>query len=138
MTMPLPLPLPAGEAGAAPEEAAAAAGTLHPADGLARLPGPPTAVYPEGARSVVMLSHGSLELRLFHPCERDRQQPHSRDEVYVVVAGEAQFDNGGTLGPCRAGDAIFVPAGRVHRFVDFSPDFVAWVMFYGPEGGEQP
>jgi hypothetical protein len=67
MTMPLPLPLPAGEAGAAPEEAAAAAWTLHPADGLARLPGPPTAVYPEGARSVVMLSHGSLELRLFHP-----------------------------------------------------------------------
>jgi hypothetical protein len=26
----------------------------------------------------------------------------------------------------------------VHRFEDFSDDFCTWVMFYGPEGGEQP
>lgn len=112
--------------------------TLHPEDGLARLPGPPTAIYPDGARSVVMLQHGSLELRLFHPRERDRQQPHERDEVYVIVSGHGRFDNGGTELPCRAGDAIFVPARREHRFVEFSEDFVAWVLFYGPDGGERP
>jgi mannose-6-phosphate isomerase-like protein (cupin superfamily) len=110
--------------------------TLHPEDGLARLPGPPTAIYPQGARSVAMLRHGSLEVRLFHPKDRDLQQPHTRDELYVVVAGAGRFDNGGVVLPCKAGDAIFVPAQREHRFVEFSSDFVAWVMFYGPEGGE--
>jgi hypothetical protein len=28
-----------------------------------------------------------------------------------------------------------VPAGINHHFADFSPDFSAWVMFFGPEGG---
>jgi quercetin dioxygenase-like cupin family protein len=35
-----------------------------------------------------------------------------------------------------AGDALFVAAGRPHRFENFSDDFVVWVVFYGPEGGE--
>ena len=34
------------------------------------------------------------------------------------------------------GEALFVPAGVEHRFVDFSEDFSAWVVFYGPDGGE--
>ena len=25
-----------------------------------------------------------------------------------------------------------------HRFKNFSEDFAIWVLFYGPEGGEQP
>ena len=34
------------------------------------------------------------------------------------------------------GDAIFAPAGWVHRFEDFSGDFATWVVFWGPKGGE--
>ncbi|MFL5349647.1 MAG: hypothetical protein ACJ8AT_33035 [Hyalangium sp.] len=34
------------------------------------------------------------------------------------------------------GDFLFVPAGVVHRFVDFTDDMV--VVFHGPEGGEHP
>lgn len=34
------------------------------------------------------------------------------------------------------GDLLFVPAGVVHRFEEFTDDFATWVMFYGPEGGE--
>ena len=34
-------------------------------------------------------------------------------------------------------NAIFVEAGADHRFVDFSSDFAAWVVFWGPQGGEQ-
>jgi len=30
-----------------------------------------------------------------------------------------------------------VAAGVTHRFEEFSDDFGAWVMFYGPEGGER-
>jgi mannose-6-phosphate isomerase-like protein (cupin superfamily) len=34
------------------------------------------------------------------------------------------------------GDALFVPAGAVHRFEDFSDDLAVWVVFWGPPGGE--
>jgi hypothetical protein len=30
-----------------------------------------------------------------------------------------------------------VAAGVQHRFEEFSDDFATWVIFYGPEGGEQ-
>ena len=33
---------------------------------------------------------------------------------------------------------LFVAAGQVHRFEDFSNDFAVWVFFYGPDGGEEP
>jgi mannose-6-phosphate isomerase-like protein (cupin superfamily) len=38
--------------------------------------------------------------------------------------------------PFEPGDALFVAAGVEHRFEGFSEDFGTWVMFYGPEGGE--
>ena len=31
--------------------------------------------------------------------------------------------------PGAGGDAIFVPAGTVHRFEDFTDDLVVWVVF---------
>ena len=34
------------------------------------------------------------------------------------------------------GDFSFVPAGLPHRFTDFSDTMSTWVMFYGPDGGE--
>jgi mannose-6-phosphate isomerase-like protein (cupin superfamily) len=110
--------------------------TLNPNTWLAQLPGPPNALWPQGARSVAALRHGSLELKLYAPRGSDPQQPHTRDEVYVVVAGHGVFDNGGVRTPFSTGDALFVPAGRSHRFVEFSEDFATWVVFYGPEGGE--
>ena len=110
--------------------------TLHPEDWLARLPGPPHALWPDGARAVLALQHGSMALELYAPRGHDPQQPHTRDELYVVIAGHGFFDNGGDVRACRSGDAIFVPAGRPHRFLDFSDDFATWVVFYGPEGGE--
>lgn len=106
--------------------------------GLARLPGPPNALWPQGARSTSLFTHGTMELKLYAPRGSDPQQPHTRDEIYVVVAGRGRFDNGGEVVSFEAGDALFVPAGRPHRFIDFSDDFATWVVFYGPEGGEQP
>lgn len=110
--------------------------SYRPEDWLARLPGPPNELWPEGARSVSALRHGTMELKLYAPRGRDPQQPHSRDEVYVVVSGHGVFDNGGVRQPFATGDALFVPAGVEHRFVEFSDDFSTWVIFYGPEGGE--
>lgn len=83
-----------------------------------------------------LLRHGSLELGFYQPRGSDPQQPHEQDEVYVVQSGSGYFFSGGERQPFAPGEALFVPAGTVHRFEDFTDDFAAWVMFYGPAGGE--
>ncbi len=99
-------------------------------EGLSRIP------TSEGQSFAVAFKHGSLKLGLFAPRGIDLQQPHTQDEVYVVIQGEGRFlcgDTGYDFGP---GDVLFVPAGVEHRFEDFSDDLAVWVVFYGPEGGE--
>ena len=107
-------------------------------DAMKRLPGPPNTLWPQGARSVSMFTHGTMELKLYAPRGSDPQQPHARDEIYIVVTGRGRFDNDGEVVSFAPGDTLFVHAGRPHRFLDFSDDFASWVVFYGPEGGEQP
>lgn len=101
------------------------------AEFAARLPGP------AGERFAVALQRGSLTVELYAPRGRDPQKPHTRDEVYVVVQGRGQFQSGGRRDPFGPGDVLFVPAGVEHRFEDFTEDLTVWVVFYGPEGGEQ-
>ncbi len=79
---------------------------------------------------------GSLEVEIYKADQVDLQQPHSRDEVYVVASGSGEFINGDTRHPVESGEVLFVPAGIEHRFVNFTEDFSTWVFFYGPEGGE--
>lgn len=111
------------------------------AEALAQLPGPPSAQYPEGAPSVTMLRHASMQLKLFTPSRnsdgRDRQLPHDQDELYLVQHGSAQIDIDGQAFEAAPGDAFFVAAGASHRFTRFTPDFATWVVFYGPHGGEK-
>jgi mannose-6-phosphate isomerase-like protein (cupin superfamily) len=102
------------------------------ADALTRLP------RADGKRFVELFEHGTLALELYAPRGDDPQQPHTRDELYVVVAGSGLFFCDDTRTRFACGDALFVAAGAVHRFEDFSDDFAVWVMFYGPEGGEAP
>lgn len=85
---------------------------------------------------VVALEHGSLELGYYSPVGIDHQTPHDQDEVYVIVQGSGKFRNGNEIVEFRSGDALFVPAGVEHRFVDFTDDTEMWVVFYGPGGGE--
>lgn len=92
----------------------------------------------EQLRYVTLLQRGTLAVELYAPQGEDRQTPHSQDELYVVIAGHGEFVNGPERHPFQAGDVLFVPAGVEHRFVNFSDDFQTWVIFYGPEGGEQP
>ena len=94
--------------------------------------GSPTA----GNLAVPIFAHGSLEVEMYTPNERDPQKPHDRDEVYVVAGGRGMFFDGQERHPVHAGSFLFVAAGQLHRFEDFSPDFAVWVFFYGPRGGE--
>lgn len=84
----------------------------------------------------VLLETGSMELGYYKPLGSDAQTPHDQDEIYVVQSGTGSFVRGDESIPFAAGDALFVAAGVEHRFVDFSDDFAAWVIFWGPPGGE--
>ena len=103
---------------------------LTVAAALQRLPGPARERYVE------LFRHGTLSVELYAPRDHDPQSPHTLDEVYVVVQGSGQFRNGDARHPFGPGDLLFVPAGVVHRFENFSDDLAVWVIFYGPEGGE--
>ncbi len=97
---------------------------------------------PPGARSAELMKHGSMKLRFYQPKGVDPQTPHDQDEIYIVQSGSCTVVSGPAeeklerraVGP---GDAIFVPANHVHRFLDFSADFAVWVVFWGPPGGEK-
>ncbi|MGD9827159.1 MAG: cupin domain-containing protein [Hyphomicrobiaceae bacterium] len=97
---------------------------------------------PAGARSALLMRHGSMSLRYYAPKGRDLQTPHDQDEIYLVASGRGLVASGPdearlerrVFGP---GDAIFVPAGYVHRFEDFCDEFATWVVFWGPTGGER-
>jgi mannose-6-phosphate isomerase-like protein (cupin superfamily) len=102
------------------------------AEALRQLPGP------NDARFAEVFAHGTLVVEIYAPQGKDLQTPHTRDEVYIVVAGNGMFVNGDVRHPFEPGDFLFVPAGVVHRFEDFTDDLVVWVLFYGPEGGEAP
>ena len=108
---------------------------------LAQLPQPAAGDYPHGTPFVPALAHGSLRVELFAPgtsgLGRDIQQPHSQDELYVVQRGSSDFWLDGQTHQVQTGDVLFVPAGAPHHFEAFSGDFVTWVVFYGPPGGER-
>ena len=83
-----------------------------------------------------LFTHGTLSIEIYRPEGVDHQEPHSRDEIYVVAAGSGTFVNAGVKTPFGPGDVLFVPAWAEHRFEAFTEDFATWVFFYGPEGGE--
>jgi mannose-6-phosphate isomerase-like protein (cupin superfamily) len=95
--------------------------------------GPP----PAGNLAVPIFSHGSLVVELYTPIGCDPQKPHTRDEIYFVTRGTGFFFDGQQRQAIGPGAFIFVAAGQVHRFEDFTSDFAVWVAFYGPEGGEK-
>lgn len=100
------------------------------AEAAAKLPAP------DGERFTRVFAHGTLEVELYEPRGRDPQQPHRRDEVYVVARGSGWFVCGERRERFGPGDFLFAAAGEVHRFEEFSVDLSVWVLFYGPDGGE--
>ena len=95
---------------------------------------------PDGAtgedRYVEPFHHGTMSLGMYAPRYQDPQQPHDQDELYFVRTGKGTFVHNEARYPVSEGDSIFVAAGESHNFVDFSDDFTAWVVFWGPPGGE--
>lgn len=82
---------------------------------------------------ITLMRDGNMSVELYAPERVDLQTPHDQDELYVVVSGSGQFYNDGRRHDFGPGDVLFVPAGKVHRFENFTPDFKTWVIFYGPK-----
>lgn len=104
----------------------------------ARIPGAPSAQWPQGERYALAFEHGTMSLGFYAPIGRDPQQPHKRDEVYIIHSGNGEIVISGERHTFTPGNAFFVGAGVEHRFENFSADFQAWVVFWGPSGGETP
>jgi len=63
--------------------------------------------------------------------EPDRQQPHSDDEVYVVLEGTGTLEVEGVRVDLREGQSVYVPAGAEHRFVGYE-ELAVLVIFVRP------
>lgn len=67
----------------------------------------------------------------------DAQTPHTEDELYYVVAGQALVTVGDDTGPVRPGSLVFVAANNVeHRFHAISGRLELLVVF-GPAEGDR-
>ncbi len=61
----------------------------------------------------------------------DHQQPHTEDEIYVVMAGRAVVRVDDEDAPVGPGSVVFVPAGVPHRFHTIQEELRILVVF-GP------
>jgi mannose-6-phosphate isomerase-like protein (cupin superfamily) len=77
---------------------------------------------------VADLSVGTYSIPAGQP---DEQTPHTEDEIYVVTAGRAAIDSGGSRAAVGPGAVIYVPAGEEHRFTDVTED-LALLVFFAP------
>ena len=89
-----------------------------------------------GQLFTTVMKHGSMSVEIYRPVKSDLQTPHRQDELYIVISGTGEFFNDSTTTPFGPNDILFAAAGKEHRFINFSEDFVTWVIFYGPDGGE--
>jgi mannose-6-phosphate isomerase-like protein (cupin superfamily) len=105
-------------------------------EALNKLPLPPTDKWPNGVWHSLPLRHGTMAAGVFAPKGKDVQGPHPQDEIYLIVRGSGELVMARERIACHVGDALFVSANTVHHFENFSDDFVTWVVFWGPEGGE--
>lgn len=67
----------------------------------------------------------------------DPQQPHTEDEVYVVLDGRAQLTVGEETQTVARGSIVFVAADAVHRFHDIAETLTVLVFFAPAEGSRQ-
>ena len=83
-----------------------------------------------------VMANGSMTVEIYKPQQVDLQQPHTQDELYIIISGSGNFYSDGNITNFKPLDVLFVPAGIQHRFENFTDDFATWVIFYGKQGEE--
>ncbi len=61
----------------------------------------------------------------------DPQQPHSEDELYVILSGRGHIRVGDEARPVAAGSVIFVAAHVEHRFFEIE-ETLSILVFFAP------
>jgi mannose-6-phosphate isomerase-like protein (cupin superfamily) len=106
-------------------------------DVMAKLPLPATESWPEGVWDVEAMARGTMSVILFTPRGKDYQTKHAQDELYIVMQGSGVLLVEDVRMEFGTGDVLFVAAGKMHRFVEFTEDLATWAVFWGPVGGEE-
>jgi mannose-6-phosphate isomerase-like protein (cupin superfamily) len=65
---------------------------------------------------------------------KDGQQPHTEDEIYVVMSGRGRFVSERTEIEVGPGSVLFVPAGECHHYADITENLSLLVVFGPGEG----
>jgi mannose-6-phosphate isomerase-like protein (cupin superfamily) len=66
----------------------------------------------------------------------DDQDPHTEDEVYVILEGRARMTVGDETCDVGPGDTVFVPAGTPHLYHDITED-LRIVYVFAPGWGRR-
>jgi mannose-6-phosphate isomerase-like protein (cupin superfamily) len=74
----------------------------------------------------------SLGMSVWPAGGEDTQQPHTEDEVYVVMSGRGSIRVAGEERPVRPGSVVYVGAGVEHRFFDVEEDLHVLVFWAPP------
>lgn len=59
----------------------------------------------------------------------DPQQPHTEDEVYYIVSGQAQFQLADETHPVTPGTLLYVAAHQPHKFFNITEALTILVFF---------
>ena len=102
-----------------------------------KLPLPANEKWKEGVWDIEVFKNGTMSLQVFAPKGIDYQTPHDQDEIYIVIDGSGKIEIEGIQYPFSPGTAIFVAAGKKHKFIGNHSGIKLWVVFYGVKGGER-
>jgi len=67
----------------------------------------------------------------------DPQKPHTEDELYYVLEGEATIHVDSDDRPVRPGSVVFVETGVEHRFHSIEKDLTVLVVFAPARGSRR-
>ncbi len=84
-----------------------------------------------GKSYLEFLRESSLSMGVYHLPARgvDPQSPHTEDEVYYVVSGQAAIQVGDETRAVSPGSIVFVAANVPHRFHSIEEDLTILVFF---------
>jgi hypothetical protein len=95
-------------------------------------------VTPAEAPGAEGFAHGTMALHLVGPQAGEAAKPNLQDAVLIVAAGSGRLSLNGEDIAIEPGDAVFLRAGRPYGLSETADTFAAWLIAWGPAGGEAP
>jgi mannose-6-phosphate isomerase-like protein (cupin superfamily) len=83
-------------------------------------------------RTIATGEHSQVVVMAIQPGEEIGEETHDGDQILLFVEGEGKAVLDGESESVRAGDLVFVPAGRLHNFINAGPEPLRLVTIYAP------